>query len=499
LEGTSITSNYFRPYVEIFIREAFRFTNDRGLTRRVKRRQEKLIAKMGLHKTITTYHECARRLEKASDPDHGYTLELVTSAKSFANIMLMTINNPYLTPIDLELECRWVEKDLIFHRQIRYINIRPTITLSWDSPKKLYAKDIRKMVEKFDFEVIEMTDEQINSELEKLKDEGKSAYEIILNVRCTNCGGKSTKSLRTIVTSAHCGYCMKQIYSHEEYAIYSFKSLFSTRMSCIMTDIKGIALNAKQIYEFWKKQDSKNRFLLRDIFPNKKGVRVRDENGYMNLNKRLHKYKAGTRDIIFDTLVHVDAGVYIKFKIKDEKGNFIKDRDGKTDMIFKFFLERQGEQHENSKDGFEVWLRIHQKKELADIVRDSSSIPNARARIKNKKNLKFFDYEFDSWKDQLARDQDKVFLFNYYKKDGYYLLIMDHNIDSNQMLEFISSEVALIINSYLTETIPNIRGEELVSLEDLRESIENKLLPFSQYIPLLKVKLKKRQRSIFDY
>ncbi len=487
IEGAPSSTSFY-PYVKIFIREAFRFAYENGMRRRLTPQEVSLIRSLALDKTITTYQKIVRAVQKASKPDEGKTLELVTTPRDFLNFMLQAANNPDLHPSHVRVIIRWVEGAQEYSPQIRRIYLNPHRKLDgWYKSTALTAKNIREMVEQYGFEIVYMTDEQINNELNRVRNDPKRGVNNIrLTVRCTRCHTVQTKSLYSIQTSAHCSYCMPKIYTNEAYALKVLTEILSKQSSSfdsfLRTDLKGNKLPKLQATPLWRNQ----HVYIKDlIHPLKKGAWILNKHGQWEWNKNYYQYETDTDYIKFFWSVHVDGAIFVKVKLKNSD-QFVKQADG-TDMVFKFLLERQGEQHQTSWKGFIAWLRLHGENTIADIVEPIGNIEDTLiVRRLTPKQKDILDKEHEKWLKQLQRDRDKVKLFEYHQKDGFYLLVMDHTVKPDQMLQFLCAQITEIVNLHLIETIENIRGEDLVSFEEIRQILEDTLMPYGKYIPWLK-------------
>jgi len=73
-------------------------------------------------------------------------------------------------------------------------------------------------------------------------------------------------------------------------------------------------------------------------------------------------------------------------------------------------------------------------------------------------------------------------MVEYHQEDGFYLLVMDHTVKPDQMLQFLCAQITEIVNSHLKKT----GSKDTVSFKEIRQILENSLMPYGKYIPWLK-------------
>ncbi|TXT62162.1 MAG: hypothetical protein BAJALOKI3v1_660021 [Promethearchaeota archaeon] len=107
--------------------------------------------------------------------------------------------------------------------------------------------------------------------------------------------------------------------------------------------------------------------------------------------------------------VHVDG--YVELNIEDKNGNLIK-----------LAIEYQGQQHDpDPKIGFEAYKAVSKQLDVVEGTKKYSKV-------------------YKPWRDLITRDEDKVDHFEKNNKDGYYLIVVDYNVDPEDRLDFIISK-----------------------------------------------------------
>jgi hypothetical protein len=107
--------------------------------------------------------------------------------------------------------------------------------------------------------------------------------------------------------------------------------------------------------------------------------------------------------------VHVDG--YVELKIEDKNGNLIK-----------LAIEYQGQQHDpDPKIGFEAYKAISKQ-------------------LKLKEDTNEYDKLLKDWESLIERDETKVKLFESMNEEGFYLIVVDHDLEPYERQAFIMDE-----------------------------------------------------------
>lgn len=128
---------------------------------------------------------------------------------------------------------------------------------------------------------------------------------------------------------------------------------------------------------------------------------------------------------------HIDMHIYFKLRDPNKANKFIKNKNGEV-IIFKLGLERQGQQHENSEEGFKTFLSLNRCPKLFTLYKEGRLLRSLHeAKYKPAADM------HKAWKDQLNRDERKVKLYDYFESEHYYLLVIPHTIKPQDMQDEI--------------------------------------------------------------
>ncbi|TXT62297.1 MAG: hypothetical protein BAJALOKI1v1_980011 [Promethearchaeota archaeon] len=401
-KGSSLTQ-FDKAYVKLAIRHFFEFSiklnsMDPPRYEPLGRNDVNVIYRWAFYKSSLTYHEAMERAKR-----HGTQGEM-------SEILEMSPMDYFRSALKLEQSRSRSKSELSGTR--------------WN------YKRIVKELEDLGFKLLD-TQEEVKQKKNKLKENGKSTRSLQLRVE-HDCGHEMTKSLGSIIDNAYCGACAKnrKIHKNEEYCAYIMMRLvplISDRF--VLVDKEGNELLSESEREkYWDQRRSQGGFKLRNHFDS--------EPDPANSRKRVYEIKEGEKTIgIFEFGINSHVDVFLYLKIRDERGNFLKDKNGE-DIVVKIAIERQGRQHEYSKEGVSTSLRVKNKFTFADRIEelktDSTKFKDLKKAFKKGEERDKFEEYHKQWKNQLRRDTEKVEFFAL--MDDCYLLVLPPDLKSNKMV-----------------------------------------------------------------